>query len=415
MIHLARQEHEIRAAVIKVIGVGGGGGNTINSIKESGHEGIECIAANTDAQALNLSKAETRLQIGIKSTKGLGTGANPELGKRSAEEDLEKILEAVGDADIVFLTAGLGGGTGSGALPVIAHMLREKGVLTIAVVTKPFTFEGKKRAKVAEQALEELKKEVDTLIVIPNQKLLSIVDQHVSMIEAFSMINQVLGESVKGISDIITKPGHINVDFADVRTIMKDRGMAIMGTARASGKNRAEEAALNAISSPLLENMDISTARGLLLNITGGPSLGLHEISQAAAVIYDQTDDDANIIIGSVIDPDMSDEVSVTVIATGFVDQKVEEASAVSEKLQAHMLDDVEAKATAHVRSSSVQAQSFQAQSAQTQRDVPRYYAEPVSSARPVQKPEIKLDTSLLDLNALDIPAFMRQQQENKE
>lgn len=404
MIHLARQEHETRAAVIKVIGVGGGGGNAINNIIESGYEGIEFIAANTDAQALNLSKAAIRLQIGIKSTKGLGAGANPELGKRSAEEDLEKILDAVGDADIVFLTAGLGGGTGSGGLPVIAHMLREKGILCIAVVTKPFTFEGKKRARIAEEALEELKKEVDTLIVIPNQKLLSIVDQHVSMIDAFTMINDVLGQSVKGISDIITKPGHINVDFADVRTIMKDRGMAIMGIARASGKNRAEEATLNAISSPLLENMDISSARGLLLNITGGPSLGLHEISQAAAVIYDQTEEDANIIIGSVIDESMTDEISVTVIATGFVDRKVEEAASM-QKLQAEMLDQVEAKTTAHVKSVPVQSQH-----AQASKEPQRYYAEPVAPVRVEPKPELKLESSLLDMSALDIPAFMRQQ-----
>lgn len=408
MIHLARQEHETRAAVIKVIGVGGGGGNTINSIIDSGYEGIEFIAANTDAQALNLSKAAIRLQIGIKSTKGLGTGANPELGKRSAEEDLEKILEAVGEADIVFLTAGLGGGTGSGALPVIAHMLREKGILCIAVVTKPFVFEGKKRAKVAEAALEELKKEVDTLIVIPNQKLLSIVDQHVSMIDAFNMINDVLGQSVRGISDIITKPGHINVDFADVRTIMKDRGMAIMGTARASGKNRAEEAALNAISSPLLENVDISMARGLLLNITGGPSLGLHEISQAAAIIYDQTEEEANIIIGSVIDPAMSDEVSVTVIATGFVPPKGAEQPIASpiEKLQAQILQEVEPKATAHVK--PVMAQSS--------KDVQRLYGDlPTSGGiRFETKVEPKLE-NLIDLNTLDIPAFMRQQQDSKE
>jgi cell division protein FtsZ len=387
MIHLADQEHEIRAAVIKVIGVGGGGGNTVDSIIESGYEGIEYIVANTDAQALNLSKASTRLQIGIKSTKGLGTGANPELGKRAAEEDLEKILEAVGDADIVFLTGGLGGGTGSGGLPVIAHVLREKGILCIAVVTKPFAFEGKKRAKVAERALEELKKEVDTLIVIPNQKLLSIVDQQVSMIEAFAMINEVLGQSVRGISDIITRPGHINVDFADVRTIMKDRGFAIMGTARASGKNRAEEAALNAVSSPLLEDMDISTARGILLNITGGRSLGLHEISQAVAVIYDQTEEDANIIIGSVIDESMNDEISVTVIATGFDEQAAKEAMTPMQKLQSQMFDAVEPKATAHVRAASGQDQK-------------RYSGQ--------QKADSNLD-ACLDLGALDIPAFMRQ------
>ncbi|MEX0849413.1 MAG: cell division protein FtsZ [Candidatus Dependentiae bacterium] len=404
MIDLVKQEHESRAASIKVIGVGGGGGNTINSIIESGYEGIEFVAANTDAQALNLSKASACLQIGIKSTKGLGTGANPELGKRSAEEDMDKILEAVGDADIVFLTAGLGGGTGSGALPVIAHALREKGTLCIAVVTKPFMFEGKRRAKVAEGALEELKKQVDTLIVIPNQKLLSIVDKHVSMIDAFSMINDVLGQSVKGISDIITKPGHINVDFADVRAIMKDGGLAIMGTGKAGGENRAQEAALNAVSSPLLENMDIEGAHGLLLNITGGPSLGLHEISQAAEVIYDQAEEDANIIIGSVIDESMDEEVSVTVIATGFHERKnVEQAKKIEEQIFAS----VEPKPTAHVKcdlSPEQKATEWQAK-------------ESSSDQAPVQdqKNEIRQETSLLDINALDIPAFMRQQQKEKE
>jgi cell division protein FtsZ len=400
MIDLVKQEHETRAASIKVIGVGGGGGNTINSIIDSGYEGIEFVAANTDAQALNLSKASLCLQIGIKSTKGLGTGANPELGKRSAEEDMDKILEAVGDADIVFLTAGLGGGTGSGALPVIAHALREKGTLCIAVVTKPFLFEGKRRAKVAEGALEELKRQVDTLIVIPNQKLLSIVDKHVSMIDAFSMINDVLGQSVKGISDIITKPGHINVDFADVRAIMKDGGLAIMGTGKAGGERRAEEAALNAVSSPLLENMNIEGAHGLLLNITGGPSLGLHEISQAAEVIYDQAEEDANIIIGSVIDESMGEEVSVTVIATGFHEHKKVEQAA--KKMEEQMFAEVEPKPTAHVKCDSPVQKTVEWQSTEFQSDV-------TSAQKP--KVEMKQDTSLLDINALDIPAFMRQQQ----
>ncbi len=396
MINLVQEAYETRPASIKVIGVGGGGGNTINSIIDSGYTDIDFIAANTDAQALSMSKATTKIQIGIKTTKGLGAGSNPDFGKRSAEEDMDKILAAVADADIVFLTAGLGGGTGSGALPSIAHALREKGILCIAVVTKPFMFEGKKRMRVAEQALEVIKKEVDTLIVIPNQKLLDVVDQHVSMIDAFSLINNVLGLSVKGISDIITKPGHINVDFADVKTIMKDRGLALMGTARAKGEKRAQEAALNAIASPLLENMDIQGARGVLLNVTGGPSLTLHEVAQAASIIYDQSDEDAHIIIGSVIDENMAEEVSVTVIATGFhhLDQQVVE---VPKKDVACKLEEVEPKATAHVKYEKVASR----QEEQYHRD-----ARHEAAAQ---------DQALLDINALDIPTFLRQQYKTKE
>lgn len=322
MIEFKEEIQGQSAASIKVIGVGGAGGNTVNSIVGSGYNGIESIVANTDAQALGLSKASHTIHIGVKSTKGLGTGANPELGKRAAEEDLDKIMEAIGDADIVFLTAGMGGGTGSGALPVVAHALRERGILSIAVVTKPFIFEGKRRATVADKAIDALRKEVDTLIIIPNQKLLDVVDQNVSMIDAFAMINEILSKSVKGISDIITKPGHINVDFADVRTIMKDMGLAVLGTGCATGEGRATQAAMNAISSPLLENMSIKGARGILLNISGGKNLGLHEISQAASVMYDQVDEDATIILGSVIDEALTDQVTVTIIATGFKPQE---------------------------------------------------------------------------------------------
>jgi cell division protein FtsZ len=313
-------------ASIKVVGVGGAGGNTVNSIVASGHDGIECVVANTDAQALNTSKADHKVQIGLKSTKGLGTGANPELGEKAAEEDIDSIMEAIGNADVVFLTGGMGGGTGSGGLPVVARALREKGILSVAVVTKPFLFEGKRRAKVAEEALAVLRKEVDTLLVIPNQRLLDVVDESVSMIDAFEMINDVLCQSVKGISDIITKPGHINVDFSDVRTIMKDKGLAVMGTGRASGPHRAKDAAMQAITSPLLENMSIEGAHAVLLNITGGKDLGLHEISQAASVIYAQAHEDANIIIGSVIDESMKDFISVTIIATGFEQVRQEAA-----------------------------------------------------------------------------------------
>ncbi len=307
---------------IKVVGVGGAGGNTVNSMIDIGYEGIEFIVANTDAQALMLSRAPERIQIGIKSTKGLGTGANPDIGKRAAEEDLDKILEVIGDAEIVFLTAGMGGGTGSGALPVIAKALKEKGILTIAIITKPFLFEGKRRGNVALSAIEHVKQAVDTLIVIPNQRLLDVVDEHVSMIEAFGMINTVLSQSVRGISEIITKPGHINVDYADVRTIMKDCGIALMGTGKAAGTDRARVATMQAISSPLLENMSIEGARGVLFNITGGPNLSLHEINNAASIIYEQAHEDANIILGSVIDERLTDEVSVTIIATGFEKQR---------------------------------------------------------------------------------------------
>lgn len=407
MINLVQEEHAAHAASIKVIGVGGGGGNTINSIIESGGHGIEFIAANTDAQALSFSKAHVKIQIGVKSTKGLGTGSNPDLGKRSAEEDLEKILDAVGDADIVFLTAGLGGGTGSGALPVIAHALRERGILCIAVVTKPFAFEGKKRMAVAEQAFAQIKNEVDTLIVIPNQKLLTLVDQNVSMIDAFAMINDVLGLSVKGISDIITKPGHINVDFADVRTIMKDRGLALMGTARAKGERRAEEAALNAIASPLLETMDIDGAHGILLNITGGPSLGLHEIAQAASVIYDQSEEDTHIIIGSVIDESMGDEVSVTVIATGFDYRENHE----SKKYTVHAAHEEQAtpKVVSQVRAESKVDPTQQ----QSTKYVCNAYERPKIEVKVPFRQESSRD--LIDTHALDIPTFLRQQQDPKE
>lgn len=327
MIELELDDQKKQIVSIKAVGVGGAGGNAIKRIIDSGIQNIDCIVVNTDAQALELSTVATKVQIGIKSAKGLGTGANPELGKRAAEEDLDKIMEAIGNADIVFLAAGMGGGTGSGALPVIAHALREKGILSIAIITKPFIFEGKRRMNVAQEATEAVRKEVDTLIVMPNQNLLQVADKNVSMIDAFAMINDVLTQSVKGISDIITNPGHINVDCADVRAIMKDQGIAVMGTGRvAGGAGRGREAALQAISSPLLENMSIEGAHSVLLNITGGRNLGLHEISDAASVIYEQAHEDANIILGSVIDEAMGDELSVTIIATGFKAKEKKEA-----------------------------------------------------------------------------------------
>ena len=303
---------------IKIIGVGGAGGNTVNSMISSGIDGVDFVVANSDMQALRQSKAVCKIQLGVKATKGLGCGANPEVGRRATEEDLERIMEQIGDADIVFIVAGMGGGTGSGGAPVIAKALKDRGILSIAVVTKPFAFEGKRRMIVAQEALDQLKKDVDTLIIVPNEKLLTLVDRSVSMIDSFEMINQLLMQSVKSVSSIISRSGHINVDFADLRAIMKGMGLAMMGTGSASGHNRAVEAAKKAISSQLLENMDIKSARGVLMNICGGPDLSLHEINDAANVIYDESNKDAHIILGSVIDPSMGDEVVVSVVATGF-------------------------------------------------------------------------------------------------
>ncbi len=399
MIALEAEKKEfVSVAMIKVIGVGGAGGNTVNSMVEAGVEGFECIVANTDAQALDLSKADVKLQIGIKSTKGLGTGANPEIGKRAAEEDLDKIMDVIGDADIVFLTAGMGGGTGSGAAPVIARALREKGILSIAIVTKPFLFEGKRRSKIAMEAVDTLRKEVDTMIVLPNQKLLDVADDNVSMIDAFGMINQVLGQSVRGISDIITRPGHINVDFADVRAIMRDRGIAVMGTGKASGEDRARKAAEAAIASPLLENVSIEGAHGVLLNITGGKDLGLHEISAAASVIYDQAHEDANIILGSVIDESLESEVIVTIIATGCKgDQSVEQ-----EQVKASVFDHSEVETQA--AETPVQEQPVEKE----------LQPEPVEQEQQTQEsaiaPEALEMSSEIDLNDLDVPAYLRKQ-----
>lgn len=319
MIDFEQDELSIQSPVarIKVMGVGGAGGNTVNHMISSKYENVEFIVVNTDVQALRNSQASVKLQIGSKSTRGLGAGANPEIGKKAAEEDLEKICNFLKESDIVFLTAGLGGGTGSGALPVIAKAAKEVGVLCVAVVTKPFLFEGKKRMKTAESALENLKNSIDTLIVIPNQKLLDIADHKVSLIDAFGMINEVTHQFVKSVADIILKPGHINVDFADICTIMRDMGLAVMGTGVASGPDRAQKAALQAISSPLLENADIHDAKAVLLNITGSSKLGLHEVHSAASIIY-QTAQDAEIIMGSVIDESMGDDVLVTIIATGI-------------------------------------------------------------------------------------------------
>lgn len=304
-------------AVIKVIGVGGGGNNAVNRMIEHGVQGVEFIAVNTDAQALKLSSAEIKLQIGAKSTRGLGAGANPEVGKKAAEESKEQLEEALAGADMVFVTAGMGGGTGTGAAPVIAQIARDLGALTVGVVTRPFTFEGRKRQSQALAGTQAMKEAVDTLIVIPNDRLLEIVDKSTPMLEAFREADNVLRQGVQGISDLIAVPGLINLDFADVKTIMSNKGSALMGIGIASGETRAVEAAKKAISSPLLET-SITGAKGVLMNITGGASLSLFEVQEAAAIVASASDEDVNIIFGSVINDDLKDEIVVTVIATDF-------------------------------------------------------------------------------------------------
>jgi len=304
-------------ATIKVIGVGGAGNNAVNRMVEAGIKNVEFIALNTDKQALNTSKAGTKMQIGEKLTRGLGAGANPDVGAQAAEESKAEIAEIVKGADMVFVTAGMGGGTGTGAAPVVAATAKELGILTIGVVTKPFTFEGKKRLAQAERGIAGLKGKVDTLVVIPNDKLLQVIDRKTSIIEAFRMADDILRQGVQGISDLIAVPGLINLDFADVKTIMINQGMAHMGVGQASGENRAEDAAKQAIQSPLLET-SIEGARGVIINITGGSDVGLLEANTAAELIQRSADPEANIIFGTVTDDSMGDEIKITVIATGF-------------------------------------------------------------------------------------------------
>lgn len=306
-----------RFAAIKVIGVGGGGNNAVNRMIAAGLNGVEFISVNTDAQALMHSQAPYRIQIGEKLTKGLGAGANPEIGEKAAQESREEIIKALRGADMVFVTAGMGGGTGTGAAPIVAECAKEVGALTVGVVTKPFSFEGRRRQGQAETGAAKLKEKVDTLITIPNDRLLQVADKRTSMMDAFRIADDVLRQGVQGISDLIAVPGLINLDFADVKTIMTDTGSALMGIGYGSGDNRAVSAAEAAIKSPLLET-SIEGARGVLLNITGGPSLGLLEVNEAAAIISDAVDPEANIIFGAVIDEAFQDEVRVTVIATGF-------------------------------------------------------------------------------------------------
>ncbi|TLS35250.1 cell division protein FtsZ [Pseudalkalibacillus caeni] len=363
-------------AQIKVIGVGGGGSNAVNRMIEQGVQGVEFIAVNTDAQALNLAKAETKMQIGGKLTRGLGAGANPEIGKKAAEESKEQIEEALEGADMVFVTAGMGGGTGTGAAPVIAEIAKELGALTVGVVTKPFTFEGRKRSTQAIGGIATLKEKVDTLIVIPNDRLLEMVDKNTPMLEAFREADNVLRQGVQGISDLIAVPGLINLDFADVKTIMTEKGSALMGIGIATGENRASEAAKKAISSPLLET-SIDGARGVLMNITGGSNLSLYEVNEAADIVSSASDENVNMIFGSVINEELKDEILVTVIATGFDENENKKKAAPRPSMQSKQ-------------------QSQQAPSQQQREEAP---AEPSS----------KFGSGVQESNeTLDIPTFLR-------
>lgn len=307
-----------RNALMKVIGVGGAGGNAINTMVDAGLKGVDFISVNTDAQALDQSKAQTRIQIGKKLTQGLGAGANPEIGRRAIEEDKEEIMEGLEGTDMVFITGGMGGGTCTGAAPIVAEIAKDQGALTVGIVTKPFHFEGMKRMQRAEQGIEEMRRNVDTLIVIPNQRLFAVVDKSTPLLDAFKVADEVLLHATKGISDLITIPGLINLDFADVKTVMSEMGQALMGTGFATGEGKAVQAAQQAISSPLLEGVSIRGAQGVLVNITGSPKMALHEISEATTIIYEEAGDKANIIFGAVIDENLDDSLFVTVIATGF-------------------------------------------------------------------------------------------------
>jgi cell division protein FtsZ len=318
MFELVEDGKVVLGASIKVIGVGGAGGNAVNRMMEAGLRGVDFIAANTDAQVLEQSRCPKRIQLGTGITKGLGSGANPSVGREAAEEDEAAIAEALTGADMVFVTAGMGGGTGTGAAPVVARVARSMGALTVAVVTRPFEFEGRRRMQIAEDGLQALREKVDTLIVIPNQRLLAIVEKHTPLKEAFRVADQVLHYATKGISDLITVPGLVNLDFADVKTVMAERGNALMGAGHSSGPNRAYEAAQSAVSSPLLDDVSISGAEALLVNVTGGESMTLHEINEAVTVVVDAAGRDANVIFGAVIDESMGDALSITVIATGF-------------------------------------------------------------------------------------------------
>ncbi|MDI3326817.1 cell division protein FtsZ [Pontibacterium granulatum] len=386
-------------AVIKVIGVGGGGGNAVQHMVTTEVEGVDFICANTDAQALDNMAAQAVIQIGGEMTKGLGAGANPEVGRQAAMDDRERISEMLSGADMVFITAGMGGGTGTGAAPVVAEVAREMGILTVAVVTKPFTFEGRKRLAIAEEGIKELKENVDSLIIIPNQKLLPVLGKNTSLINAFNTANDVLKGAVQGIADLIIRPGMINVDFADVRTVMSEMGMAMMGSGTARGDNRATEATEAAINSPLLEDVDLKGASGILVNITAGLDLSLGEFSEVGNIVEEYASDSATIVVGTVIDPEMAEEMKVTVVATGLGRAKQVE-------------QEVRVVSSGGGRASTVTTDYSQLELPTAMRN----RAEAEKSKRvtePTREPEPEIQTARTgtdDMDFLDIPAFLRRQ-----
>ena len=383
-IRMSFSDENQEGAKIKVIGVGGGGSNAVNRMIRAKLEGVEFIAANTDLQALKLSQASVKLQLGAKLTKGLGAGANPDVGRKAALEDTEKIIEVLEGSDMIFITTGLGGGTGSGAAPVVASLASELGALTVAVVTKPFAFEGKRRMLQAEHALSELVGCVDTVIVIPNERLMDTVERGTSFFDAFRIADDILRQAVQGISDIITIPGIINRDFADVKTIMQGQGYAVMGTAVASGSNRAVDAANRAISSPLLEDNSIEGAQGILINVTGSSSLALHEVHEASSIIQKAAHENANIIFGAVLDEAMKESVKITVIAAGFRE----------------------------IRKGQQQRPSYMPKSWKAGREPEPPQRRPVSEGSPAPVPAARPIPEVVQesANDLDVPTFLRRQ-----
>ena len=385
-------------ASIKVVGVGGGGGNAVNRMIEEGLGGVEFIAINTDAQALMLSKAKTRVRIGDKLTRGLGAGGNPEVGRKAAEESADELYEVLRGADMVFITSGMGGGTGTGGAPVIAQVAKELGSLTIGVVTRPFTFEGSRRIQAAEAGIEAMKSQVDTLIVIPNDRLLQIVDKRASLQDAFGMADDVLRQGIQGISELITVPGLINLDFADVRTIMSEGGAALMAVGRAQGEDRARKAAEEAISSSLLD-VTIDGARGILFNVTGGPGMSLFEVNEAAGIIKETAHPDVNLIFGAVVDENMGDEVRITVIATGFEQARASQRRPVAATKGGGQRVPVQAAAAPR----PAPRQMHEAPPADNDIESPAPPAAP-----PVRPVDEEFQSRVYDTNDLDIPAFLR-------
>src|SRR6187431_1208360 len=380
-------------AVIKVIGVGGGGGNAVKHMIASKIEGVEFICANTDSQALKDIDARTVLQLGNSMTKGLGAGANPEIGRQAAMEDRERIAEVLRGADMVFIAAGMGGGTGTGAAPVVAEVARDLGILTVAVVTKPFPFEGRKRMVIADAGIKELAERVDSLITIPNEKLLSVLGKSTSLLDAFKAANNVLLGAVQGIADLIIRPGMINVDFADVRTVMSEMGMAMMGTGRATGENRAREAAEAAIRSPLLEDVNLQGARGILVNITAGIDLSLGEYSEVGSIIEEFASGDATVVVGTVIDPEMSNELRVTVVATGLGVVKAAAAAKESKPAPTKVIDNTRRPAAPPVDYAALDRPAHLRANAHS--------SNAAALAAPLGDKELEY---------LDIPAFLRRQ-----